>query len=187
MVIPGQLAIVDRSDDRPYAQGLHFLARIMRETLGHVFFYRRLTKQLKGGSLQGLDYEQARFSHIATFDAIVVNVTKCIEQRGDTWNLDQLFKEWRKYEHEEAKGKEVLAAIERLRVKFEWLEQFRHRRAAHQTKDDEVTMLTSLPDDIRGIAELVEVLDMFVEGQIPYPLYLHESSMELDLRKELGL
>jgi hypothetical protein len=139
------------------------------------------------GDLHGIDDEQARVCQVACFDTIVVNTAKLIEKRSDSWNFYQLYKEWRRYMPDETKGKKALGAIDDLRAKLDWLEHYRHTKAAHQTKDDKVTTFTVLPPDIDFLSDVVRVMDMFVDGKIPYALYLGESGQQLDLRKELCL
>jgi len=186
-IIPGQLAMVHRSDSRRYADGVHFLARIIREILILTLLYRRSLAQMKSGALHGLDYEQTRFASIAYFDTIVINIAKLIESRRDSWNFDQLYREWRRYEPDEDRQKKVLAAVASLRDKLHWLKDYRDENAAHQSKDKEITTLHALPSDIPSVADVVALMDMFVDGGIPYFLYLHESGDQVDLRSELGL
>jgi len=186
-IIDGRLAMVHRSDNRPYAEGLHFLARIVQETMCLAYFYRRLEGQLAGGTLHGVECEQARWSQIACFKAIVVNVAKLLEDRKDTWNLVQLHKEWSKYVPDRKVHHQTMTAIHTLRKKLAWVQGRRHEREAHQTKADQLTLLTALPPSMDFVKEVAEVMDLFVEGKIPYQLYLHESGEEIDLRAQFGI
>lgn len=186
-VIPGHLAMVQRSDDRPYAEGVHFLARIIQETLALYFFYLRLANQLKEDDLRGVEYTQAWYCYVACFQTMVINITKLIEEDRSTWNFRQIFREWSRYEHDVMKKKEVSSAIATLQEELSWIEDYRHRKAAHQTKDDQTTILTALPHELKSLRDILGMMDKFVDGNIPYTLHLHESGEEIDLRKELSL
>ena len=184
-VIPGHLAMVHRSDDRPYAEGVHFLARIIQETLTLYFFYRRLANQMKVNDLQGIELTQAWYCYVACFQTMVVNIAKLIEEDRNTWNFRQLYREWSRYEHDVQKQDEVSKSIDNLQDGLSWIEEYRHQKAAHQTKNDQTTMLTAMPQELTSLPDLVGMLDMFVEGKIPYTLHLHESGEKIDLRKEI--
>jgi hypothetical protein len=186
-VISGSLAMVHRTDHRPYAEGLHFLARTVQHTLCLAYFYRRLANQIAEGILRGIDHEQARFSQIACFTAIVVDVAKLLEDRKDSWNLVQLHKEWRKYVPDPTKREELMAAIDDLAARLAWVQGRRHNKEAHQTKADELTTFTALPPTMDSVSDVVRVLDMFVDGTIPYRLHLHDSGEDIDLRAEFAL
>lgn len=186
-IIPGHLAMVQTSDDRPYAEGVRFLSRIIHETLALSFFYQRLAWQMNNGIHHGVDYDQARFCHLACFHTMVINIAKLIEKDSKTWNFRQLHREWSRYEHDVINQDEVLSAIKNLRENLAWIEEYRHHKAAHQTKDDRTSILTALPQDIQSLGNVVRMMDMFVDGKIPYTLHLTESGEEIDLREKLGV
>lgn len=187
MIIPGHLALVARSDPKPYEEGVYFLAQTITQTLSLAFFYYRLTRQLTNGSLSGVDYAQARYSHIACHNMIAINMNKLIEKRKDSWNFHQLYKEWCRFIHDVNEQQVVLGAINDLRVKLSSISDYRRGKIAHQSKNDEIGIATALPREIKYLDDIVRIMDMFIDGQIPYSLYLHESSEKLDLRSELNL
>lgn len=186
-MVPGSLALVHHSDNREYSVGVYFLAKIIKETLIFAYFFKRMTIQLTRENYSGVDYEQTRYCQVACFTSIVVNIAKLIEDKKDTWNYEQLFKVWSRYETDGAKKSIVSDSIKELKSHLKWIKQYRHTKIAHQTKDDEISILHFHPNDINFLCDVVAVMDMFVDGAIPYKLYLHESGEELDLRKELNL
>ncbi|MCI0563408.1 MAG: hypothetical protein MN733_33450 [Nitrososphaera sp.] len=186
-IIPGPHAKVIRPNPNRYQEGVYFLARTVEQILSLAFFYHRLTDQLTSGSLSGIEYEQARYSHIACHSMLVVELHKLVDNNKDAWSFDQLFKEWKRYEHDQEKQSIVLAAIADLKVKLAALTGYRHEKLAHQSKKIQMTQLTALPSKIKHLQEIVEVMDMFVAGPIPYTLYLHDTLEQLDLRDLMDL
>ncbi len=186
-IILGPDAKVIGADPNRYQEGVYFLARTIERILSLAFFYHRLTDQLTSGCLSGIEYEQARYSHIACHSMIVVDLDKLVDQKKAAWSFDQLFKEWKRYEHNQEKQSTVHAAIADLEGKLAASTDYRNEKVAHQSKKIQMTEWNALPRKIKHLQEIVEVMDMFVASPIPYTLYLHDTSEELDLRDLTGL
>jgi hypothetical protein len=186
-IASGKSVFLVRSSPTKYQKALYFVARTVRSALINAFFYHRVDDQLGSGKLNGVDYEQARFSSYALFDAVAVDISKLLEKRKDAWNLQQLASEWKKHEKDPNKHREVTKRRGELESNYEWLSKYRHEKVAHQGKRIEMTMLTALPPRIRGLDKVVEILDLFVDGEVPYTLYLHENGVEINLRAVPGL
>jgi hypothetical protein len=118
---------------------------------------------------------------------LVIELNKLIERRRDSWNFEQLEKEWRRLVPDAKRWAQVLDAVSRLKAELRWVSRYRGENVAHQSKADKETIFTALPDEAPSLAKVVELMDMFVEGAIPYKVYLHDTQAELDLRIELGL
>ena len=186
-IIPAREAHLTRSNPTRYQEGVFFLARLVKECLSYAFFYHRLIDQMRSGDLQGVEYEQARFSSFAIHDSIIVIFHKLVEGRRDSWNLRQLHKEWCKYQQDKTAQQSVLDLIKALEQKLQPLVDYRHDKVAHESKSVKMTMLTSLPDRIGHLESIVTVVDQFVDGDISYSLYLHESGEEINLRNALDI
>jgi lysyl-tRNA synthetase class I len=186
-IIKGKSAFIVRSSPTKYQEAIYFMARTVQDILTNAFFYHRLNDQMSSGEIKGVDFAQARFSSYAIFDSISVDISKLLEKKKNSWNFGQLFKEWTKYENDTDEENEVKAAISLLETTFRWLIDFRHDKVAHQSKKIEMTMLTALPQRIKNLKEVVETLDLFVDGEIPYRLHLLENGDDIDLRAGMGL
>jgi hypothetical protein len=186
-ILPASEAHFVRSSPSRYQEGVYFLAQIVERCLANAFFYHRLEDQIASGRLHGVKYEQARYSSIAIHDSIVADFHKLAEKRKDTWNLWQLHKEWSKYQNDTSLQKKVISLIMDLELRFKSLSTYRHDQIAHQSKSLKMTQLTALPRRIIHLDKIVQVVDLFVDGEIPYSLYLHESGEEIDLRKGLNI
>jgi hypothetical protein len=186
-LISGKSALFVRANPSLYQEAVYFLGRLVERTLALSFFYHMLIDQMNSGTLQGVEYELARYSHIAIHDLIVSNMHKLIEQKRNTWNLQQLFKEWSKYQKDPQLQQEAKNEIDDLKKILERLTEYRHDHIAHQSKKVKMTMLTVLPDRIEYLSDIVRVMDLFVDGEIRYSLYLHESEERIDLRKHFEI
>lgn len=186
-IIPGKYAMVSRSNPTRYQEGVFFLARMIQQILSFVFFYQRITEQLTSGTLSGLEIEQVRHTHIALHSMIVIDLHKLVDHGRNNWSFMQLFKEWEKYEHDQTKLSVVKDAIEILEKKLESLTTHRHNEEAHLSKKGQMSDLTTLPTKINNLQEIVNVMDMFVASPIPYSLYVHDTSEEINLRDEMNL
>ena len=161
--------------------------QIVERCLAYAFFYHQLVDQMNSGALHGVEYEQARYSSIAIHDSIVVDFYKLVEKRRDSWNLLQLHKEWCKYENDIALQDTVLSFINDLEHRLKSLSTYRSKQVAHQSKEIKMTQLFAPPRRIVHLDKIVHVLDQFVDGEIQYSLYFHESGEEIDLRKALSV
>jgi len=94
-------------------------------------------------------------------------------------------KEWARYIHDYDLIEEVSADIDKLREKTKGFIVLRHEKLAHQSKKDKIKRLTAMTRKIPYLDVVVNLMDKFVEGTIPYILYVQDSSEEVDLRREL--
>lgn len=186
MLIPGNLARVVQSENPSlYKQAVYFLANTVNEILALSYFYHRISTQISEGMYSGIDYEQARYSRGACFNLIVVNMAKLVETGPKVWNFQELKKKWREYIKDDELVKDVSNDIEKLRKMINGLVSLRHEKIAHQSKKDTITTLIATPRQIPFLHEVVNLMDRFVEGTIPYNLYIHDGSQEINLRLEL--
>lgn len=186
-IVLGKYAMILRSNLNRYEEGVWHLARMIERILSYAHFYNRLTDQLINANLSDLDYEQVRYSQIACYDVAVIDLHKLVESKKDTWNFDQLFKEWKKYEHHKEKQNTAKNSISDLRKALASQIEYRHEKVAHQSKRIKPTNVTVLPTQIDYLQDVVNLMDIFVDGPINYTLYLHNANQELDLRKLLAL
>jgi len=175
------------SNPSPYEEGVYFLTTTVHEVLTLSFFYQRLANELASGALSGIPYEQAWYAHVAMFDLIAVDLSRLIENRGDSWNFDQLFKLWVRLVNDSSRQRATRQAINGRATRFDWLAHYRKNKVAHRSKKIPSNQLTALPQNVDGLDEVARVMDMFVEGQIPYILHFHASSQQINLRVELGI
>jgi len=71
---------------------------------------------------------------VALYDAAVITLHEIVDTPNDTWNLKQLHKEWKRFEHDRAKQQRVLDEVEAIYKKLHLISVDRHTRKAHKSK-----------------------------------------------------
>lgn len=168
--------------DSGYDRGLYYLSRMVHELLSAYYYSQqnqiRFIPEAKHES--HWQNEEPRFIKKVIDIFIEVTLAKFIEKKKDSWNLHQLSKEAKKLnwpDYQEIEGK-----ISDFEQNLKSIKNNRNERYAHTAKKNRPTHLHFMIGGYKDtIVNAMRILDMFVDGEIPYKLHMGKLG-EIDLR-----
>ena len=178
----GKFASVQGTGESSFDQGLYYLSIMIHELLTAYYYsqqngLRMLPEDVDENKWQN---QEPRFIGKAIDIFVEVTLSKLIECNRKTWNFHQLLKEAKELNWTDI---EILVlAISDFLKKISFIKDNRDEQYAHTSKDNQPHTLHTLVGGYREfIFQAMSILDMFVEGIIPYTI-IGKESMKIDLR-----
>jgi hypothetical protein len=179
----GEYAYVQGTGESMYDHGMIYLSIMIHELLTAYYYsqqndLRMLPEEVYENKWQN---QEPRFIGKAIDIFIEVTLSKLIERKNNTWNFHQLLQEAQLLNWDDIL--ELKQTILDFRNNILFIKNNRDERYAHTSKDNRPNVLSTMAGDYRKfIIQAMSILDMFVDGVIPYTIIGKEST-EIDLRE----
>jgi hypothetical protein len=184
----GNWVMVQGIGSTDYDLGLYYVSDTVRVLLETSYYaVRNLSRQIPSEEFEiKKENLEVIFINRVLKTYLDVNLAKLVDNRKDVWSFPQLLKAIKTFGWPDVN--EIEQEIKAFAIDIRHITKARHERHAHTSRENKPNVIHApmkLDKYINVIKKAVDLTDRFVDGTIPYILYLDEHE-EYDLREMIS-